>query len=98
MAANTAGSKTFESCENRRTCSDAFPFHQGLETQHPLLARVGFVLSGAWLPLSMHQAPGFGLRDVLPDFALTTPPMWTVHGTLNALGFGRCGILAWRGC
>ena len=28
---------------------------------------------------------------------LTMPQMWAIHGTLNAFGFGLCGILAWRG-
>lgn len=70
---------------------------QSLEKQHPILVRMCFVLSGASLLLAMLMALGFGLRYVIPNFALTMPQMWMIHGTLNAFGFGLCGILAWLG-
>lgn len=69
---------------------------RGLERQHPAMPRLGFFISGASLLAAMLLALGFGLRYVLPDFALTMPQMWKIHGTLNAFGFGLCGILAWR--
>jgi hypothetical protein len=62
-----------------------------------VLARLGFVVSGVSLLAAMLWALGFGLRYVFPNLALTMPQMWAIHGTLNAFGFGLCGILAWRG-
>ena len=70
---------------------------RGLERQRSILTRIGFLLSGASLFAAMVLALGFGLRYLIPNFALTMPQMWAIHGTLNAFGFGLCGILAWRG-
>jgi len=70
---------------------------RGLERQRSILTRIGFLISGASLFAAMVLALGFGLRYVVPNFALTMPQMWAIHGTLNAFGFGLCGILAWRG-
>jgi len=55
-----------------------------------------FFISGLSLFIAMLLALGFGLRSVLPHWALPMPSMWAVHGTLNTFGFGLCGILAWR--
>jgi len=55
-----------------------------------------FLISGASLCVAMLLALGFGLRYVAPGLALTMPQMWMIHGTLNAFGFGLCGVLAWR--
>lgn len=55
-----------------------------------------FFISGLSLFIAMLLALGFGLRSVLPQWALPMPSMWAVHGTLNTFGFGLCGILAWR--
>lgn len=70
---------------------------RGIEKQGGWLVRAGFVISGASLLCAMILAMGFGLRHVVPDWALTMPQMWMIHGTLNAFGFGLCGLLAWRG-
>lgn len=70
---------------------------RGVEKERGIMTRVGFVVSGASLLVAMLLALGFGLRSVLPNLALTMPQMWMLHGTLNAFGFGWCGILAWRG-
>jgi hypothetical protein len=69
---------------------------RGLEKERKVLARLGFVVSGVSLLTAMLLALGFGLRYVIPNFALTMPQMWAIHGTLNVFGFGLCGILAWR--
>jgi hypothetical protein len=69
---------------------------RGMEKQHSMLTRIGFVVSGASLLSAMILAMGFGLRHVVPNWALTMPQMWMIHGTLNAFGFGLCGLLAWR--
>lgn len=57
---------------------------------------LGFLVSGASLLVAMLLALGFGLRSVFPDLALPLPRMWQLHGSLNAFGFGLCGLLAWR--
>jgi hypothetical protein len=69
---------------------------RGMENQHSMLTRTGFVVSGVSLFAAMILAMGFGLRHVVPNWALTMPQMWMIHGTLNAFGFGLCGLLAWR--
>lgn len=68
---------------------------RGLERQRTIWTGIGFLLSGASLFAAMLLALGFGLRYLVPNFALTMPQMWAIHGTLNAFGFGLCGILAW---
>ncbi|MDI1313176.1 YndJ family transporter [Prosthecobacter sp.] len=70
---------------------------RGLEKKHPNWTRFGFLISGASLFIAMLLALSFGLRYLIPNYALTMPQMWMIHGTLNAIGFGLCGILAWRG-
>ncbi len=70
---------------------------RGLEREWNIWPRIGFITSGASLLAAMLLALGFGLRCVFPNLALTMPQMWAIHGTLNAFGFGMCGILAWRG-
>ena len=67
---------------------------RGLERQRSIMTRIGFSISGASLFAAMVLALGFGMRYVIPNFALTMPQMWAIHGTLNAFGFGLCGILA----
>lgn len=62
----------------------------------PLPVRALFLLSGLSLLVAMLLALGFGLRGWLPAWALPMPAMWAVHGTLNTLGFGLGGLLAWR--
>ena len=59
--------------------------------------RFVFAISGAALFAAMVLALSFGLRYLIPNYALTMPEMWAIHGTLNAFGFGLCGVLAWRG-
>lgn len=68
----------------------------GLRRTAGLWLRLGFLASGASLFAAMLLALGFGLRSLLPDLALPLPRMWQIHGSLNAFGFGLCGLLAWR--
>ncbi len=70
---------------------------RGLEKQYTIWRRLSFVISGASLFAAMLLALSFGLRYLIPNYALTMPQMWAIHGTLNAFGFGLCGVLAWRG-
>lgn len=59
-------------------------------------SRCLFLISGLSLLIAMLLALSFGLRSVLPQWALPMPTMWAIHGGLNTFGFGLCGILAWR--
>lgn len=70
----------------------------GLRRTAGLWPSLGFLVSGASLLVAMLLALGFGLRSLLPDLALPLPRMWQLHGSLNAFGFGLCGLLAWRAC
>lgn len=58
--------------------------------------RLLHAVSGISLLGAMFLALGFGLRHLLPWAALTMPQMWLIHGSLNAFGFGLCGLLGWR--
>lgn len=68
----------------------------GLDKTSSGWVRIGFVISGASLLLAMLMALGFGLRLLNPAWALPMPQMWAIHGSLNAFGFGLCGVLSWR--
>lgn len=69
---------------------------RSLEKEHAHWVRASFALSGASLLAAMILALGFGLRHVFPHLALTMPQMWATHGSLNAFGFGLCGLVAWN--
>lgn len=69
---------------------------RGFEKQCSIWTNFGFILSGVSLSASMLLALGFGLRYLIPQYALTLPQMWSIHGMLNAFGFGMCGLQAWR--
>lgn len=66
------------------------------QPQQRTATRVLFLISGSSLFIAMLLALSYGLRSLLPQFALTMPGMWAAHGALNTFGFGLCGILAWR--
>ena len=68
----------------------------GLDKTSSVWVRIGFIISGASLFLAMLMALGFGLRLLNPAWALPMPQMWAIHGSLNAFGFGLCGLLSWR--
>ena len=70
---------------------------RGFDKKQAEWVRFCFVISGVSLLSAMILAMGFGLRHLVPNWALTMPQMWMIHGTLNAFGFGLCGLLAWRG-
>jgi len=69
---------------------------RGFDKKQAEWVRFCFVISGVSLLSAMILAMGFGLRHLVPNWALTMPQMWMIHGTLNAFGFGLCGLLAWR--
>lgn len=59
-------------------------------------ARSCLGFAGLSLLAAMLLAVGFGLRLWFPQFALPMDRMWTIHGTLNAIGFGGFGIAGWH--
>ncbi len=57
-----------------------------------------FLVAGASLFFGMVLAAAYSARTFSAAFAwLDVPWMRAVHGTVNALGFGLCGVLAWGG-
>jgi hypothetical protein len=61
------------------------------------LQRGLFFVAGVSLFFAMTLAAAFAARGFLAPTMpwLTVPWMRAVHGTVNALGFGLCGVLAW---
>ena len=61
------------------------------------LQRSLFFVAGVSLFFAMTLAAAYAARgfSVTPMPWLTVPWMRAVHGTVNALGFGLCGVLAW---
>lgn len=67
-----------------------------LPSDQPGWNRCLFFISGLSLFIAMLLALSFGLRSILPHWALPMPTMWAIHGGLNTFGFGLCGIFAWK--
>ena len=68
----------------------------GTERVGPWPVRGLFVVSGVALFFGMVLAAVYAMRSVaMPLPWLGIPWMRALHGTLNALGFGLCGLLAW---
>lgn len=57
--------------------------------------KILWLLAGSCLVLAMILACLYALRSVFPLDMLTLPFMQTIHGTLNALGFGTLMLLGW---
>jgi hypothetical protein len=56
-----------------------------------------FFVAGVSLFFGMMLAAAYASRMFSASFAwLNVPWMRAVHGTVNALGFGLCGVLAWQ--
>lgn len=69
----------------------------GLEAKIPTTARALFVTAGASLFFGMALAEVYAMRAYAAPLPwLDLPWMRALHGTLNALGFGLAGVLAWR--
>jgi hypothetical protein len=62
-----------------------------------LRTRTLLALAGVSLFIAMVLAAVYALRSSGASFPwLGIPQMRMLHGTINALGFGLCGVLAWR--
>lgn len=60
------------------------------------LARVLLAISDISVLLTMALAVAYALGTVTHAWTITIPQMIAVHGWLNALAFGLCGLLGWR--
>ncbi len=68
-----------------------------VDGRQDLTTRVLLGVAGSALFLGMVLAMLYSLRtSVLSLPWLGIPQMRLLHGTINALGFGLCGVLAWR--
>jgi hypothetical protein len=67
-----------------------------LPTTHPRLAKVLLTVSFAALFITMPLAIAYATGRWTNGWAITIPQMIQGHGWVNALGFGLCGLLAWR--
>lgn len=59
----------------------------------PALTRALLLIAGVSLVLGMALAGAYALRATS---WLDLPRMRAIHGSLNALGFAACGLIAWR--
>ena len=60
------------------------------------LAGVPLAISDISVLLTMALAVAYALGAVTHAWTITIPQMIAVHGWLNALAFGLCGLLGWR--
>lgn len=68
-----------------------------LESKRPLAPRLLLGVAGAALFFGMVLAALYAMRAFAQPFHwIGIPQMRAIHGTVNALGFGLCGLLGWR--
>jgi hypothetical protein len=68
-----------------------------LESKKSTATRLLLGVAGASLFFGMVLAALYALRTNMTVFPwLGLPQMRMLHGTVNAIGFGLCGVLAWR--
>jgi hypothetical protein len=68
-----------------------------LETKRDTATRVLLAIAGASLFFGMVLAALYATRaSITLTPWLAIPQMRMLHGTVNAIGFGLCGVLAWR--
>jgi hypothetical protein len=68
----------------------------GLQRARPLGVRCLWVMTAASLAAGMLLAALYGVRSFFQPWPwLDVPWMRALHGSVNALGFGGCGVLAW---
>ena len=65
--------------------------------KQPLATRALLAIAGGSIFIGMVLAGVYALRASTTLFPwLGIPQMRMIHGTVNAMGFGLCGVLAWR--
>jgi hypothetical protein len=67
-----------------------------VDSKRDLATRALLAVAGLSIFVGMVLAATYALRGSVALPALDIPQMRMVHGTINALGFGLCGVLAWR--
>ena len=68
-----------------------------LDARWPGLTRLLLGLAGVSLFFTMVLAALYASRAMFRPFGwLDLPQMQALHGTINVLGFGLCGVLGWR--
>jgi hypothetical protein len=68
-----------------------------MDVRPPFATRALLAIAGVSLFIGMVLAGLYAMRAFVAPFpSLGIPQMRWLHGTLNALGFGLCGVLAWR--
>jgi hypothetical protein len=68
-----------------------------LDGGHAPIARVLLAIAGVSLFIGMVLAALYAMRAFITPFPwLGIPQMRMLHGTVNAIGFGLCGVLGWR--
>lgn len=68
-----------------------------LEAKESVATRVLLAIAGASLFIGMVLAGLYALRAFVAPFPwLGIPQMRMLHGSVNAIGFGLCGVLGWR--
>ena len=65
-------------------------------TTTPLLAKGLLVFSNTAVLITMLFAGAYALGAATGGWTITISQMITVHGWVNALAFGLCGLLGWR--
>jgi hypothetical protein len=67
------------------------------DSTQSLVTRALLAIAGVSLFIGMVLAGLYAMRAFVTPFPwLGIPQMRMLHGTVNALGFGLCGVLAWR--
>jgi hypothetical protein len=67
------------------------------DRRQSLVTRALLAIAGVSLFIGMLLAGLYAMRAFVAPFPwLGIPQMRMLHGTVNALGFGLCGVLAWR--
>jgi hypothetical protein len=65
--------------------------------RQPIATRVLLAVAGISLFIAMVLAAAYAVRSFTTPFpGLGIPQMRLIHGTINAVGFGLCGVIAWR--
>jgi hypothetical protein len=68
----------------------------GLQRHGSVGVRCGWVIAGGSLAVGMALAALYGVRGFFTPWPwLDIPWMRALHGSVNAIGFGLCGTLAW---
>lgn len=68
----------------------------GLQQRRPVAVRCLWVVAGCSLTAGMLLAVLYGVRNFFHPWPwLDIPWMRALHGSINALGFGFCGVLGW---